>query len=222
MNSLILEAAAKVLEYPGRPLERRHGPRGYADPRLYKPWPRDDFSFRCVYCLCRERWEPNGQDVFSVEHLHSRSTHPERVNDYAYLLYACSICNACRREAPWPFDPRVEAMAMHLRSLPDGTVEALTRQGAELSDLCHLNRPLLVQFRQSLLEWIAWLVKRDGHEEERALRRILGFPTTCRTCDPGGLPVGTTRRASRRVSLNNASERSCRKCIRILPLPVAG
>lgn len=49
----------------------RHGPVGYADPQRYKPWLRDEFHFRCVYCLCRERWVPDGEDAFSVEHYHS-------------------------------------------------------------------------------------------------------------------------------------------------------
>lgn len=39
---------------------RRHGPRGYADLRHFKPWLRDEFQFRCVYCLIRERWHPDG------------------------------------------------------------------------------------------------------------------------------------------------------------------
>jgi len=35
---------------------RKHGPVGYTDFTTYKPWLRDEFQFRCVYCLERERW----------------------------------------------------------------------------------------------------------------------------------------------------------------------
>src|SRR5437763_966137 len=110
----LAEAAARVFQYPAGPHRRRHGPRGYADYGLYKPWLRDEFSFRCIHCLCRERWEPNGHDVFSVEHLEPQVRHPERAGDYDNLLYACSVCNAYRRAEPLPFDPSAEAMKAHL------------------------------------------------------------------------------------------------------------
>ena len=42
--------------YPGQSHVRRHGPAGYADYKRYRPWLRDEFTFRCVYCLKRERW----------------------------------------------------------------------------------------------------------------------------------------------------------------------
>ena len=44
-------------EYPSSPHRRRHGPLGYADYASFRPWLRDEFSFRCVYCLLRERGE---------------------------------------------------------------------------------------------------------------------------------------------------------------------
>ncbi len=34
--------------YPARPHTRRHGPQGYAGYASYRPWLRDEFSFRCV------------------------------------------------------------------------------------------------------------------------------------------------------------------------------
>jgi len=59
--------------YPERPHERRHGPAGYADDSLHKPFLRDDFGYRCVYCLMREGWGSAGHAGFSVEHLLPRS-----------------------------------------------------------------------------------------------------------------------------------------------------
>jgi hypothetical protein len=56
-----------IFRYPMSAHERRHGPRGYQDYRSYKPWLRDEFEFRCVYCLCRERWFPDGDANFSVD-----------------------------------------------------------------------------------------------------------------------------------------------------------
>jgi hypothetical protein len=39
-----------VFAYPRAARSRRHGPCGYAHYSLYKPWLRDEFQFRCVYC----------------------------------------------------------------------------------------------------------------------------------------------------------------------------
>src|SRR5947209_17514667 len=85
--------------YPLAPHARRHGPRGYGGYRGYqrfKPWLRDDFTFRCVYCLFRERWYPNGQDAFSVEHVTPQALAPDRVCDYDNLVYACVRCNSLK------------------------------------------------------------------------------------------------------------------------------
>jgi hypothetical protein len=45
-----------AFNYPAEPHLRRHGPRGYADAASYRPWLRDEFAFRSVYCLFREQW----------------------------------------------------------------------------------------------------------------------------------------------------------------------
>ncbi len=165
-----------MFQYPAQPHQRRHGPRGYVTDRLYKVWLRDEFCFRCVYCLSRELWEPNGSDAFGVEHIAPRAVAPERTGDYDNLLYSCLMCNACRGAEPLPFDPSAIALAMHLRIRDDGTVEALTRQGRLLCDLCHLNRPALVQFRVYLLDLVEHLVSQPNPQPERILQHVLGFP----------------------------------------------
>src|SRR5438874_575576 len=45
------------------PHARKHGPGGYETYQAYKDWLRDEFTFRCVYCLERERWYPNDAEV---------------------------------------------------------------------------------------------------------------------------------------------------------------
>ncbi|HVS39796.1 MAG TPA: hypothetical protein VMS17_29835 [Gemmataceae bacterium] len=143
---------------------------------LYKAWLRDEFCFRCVSCLCRELWEPNGSDLFGVEHREARSVSAERAGDCDNLLCSCLMCNACRREEPLPFDPSTVAPAMHLRMRAHGTLEALTRDGRMLCDLYHLNRPALVRFRRFLLDLMDQLVNQPNPQTERALRHILGIP----------------------------------------------
>ena len=53
-------------DYPA-PHLRRHGPMGYADYASYRPWLRDEFSFRCVYCLLREQWG-RVRGLFDLDH----------------------------------------------------------------------------------------------------------------------------------------------------------
>ena len=53
MNAIpLLES---VFPYPAAAHVRLHGPQ-YTESASYKPWLRDEFAFRCVYCLWRERW----------------------------------------------------------------------------------------------------------------------------------------------------------------------
>jgi hypothetical protein len=45
-----------VFDYAATAHVRRHGPFGYQDYESYRDWLRDEFSFRCVYCLKRIFW----------------------------------------------------------------------------------------------------------------------------------------------------------------------
>jgi hypothetical protein len=64
-----------VFTYPRSLHVRRHGPCGYRNYRAYKPWLREEFVFRCVYCLWREWWCSEGDHIFSVDHLVPQTTH---------------------------------------------------------------------------------------------------------------------------------------------------
>ena len=55
--------------YAAVPHPRKHGPQGYANYQEYKDWLRDEFVFRCVYCLEREMWYPSRAAAFSVDHV---------------------------------------------------------------------------------------------------------------------------------------------------------
>ena len=177
MSDALIQAVESVFQYPTSPSGRRHGPRGYTSYQSYKPWLRDEFSFRCVYCLCRERWEPNGAESFSVEHVVTQSSDPSQARDYANLVYACCICNSSRADAPLPFHPSHVSLRDHLQLLPNGTMRSSTDEGAALIEICRLNRASLVSFRQRLLHVIAALAAHRDHPPARsALREMLGFP----------------------------------------------
>lgn len=190
MNKTILDAVAHVFQYPLPRLLRRHGPRGYANYQSYKPWLRDEFRFQCAYCLCREIWEPNGADGFSVEHWEPRSTHPERGLEYENLLYACCTCNASRQETPLPVQPLVNSLGDHLEIGEDAILRARTVEGEKVIEICRLNRASLVSFRRRLLRVLAVLAAEEHPEAKSALQKILGFPDDlpdlARRKPPGG------------------------------------
>jgi hypothetical protein len=71
--------------YPADPHVRRHGPQGYASIGSYRPWLRDEFSFRCVYCLLREQWSllPG---MFDIDHFRPVVHHADLALTYDNLL----------------------------------------------------------------------------------------------------------------------------------------
>ena len=114
-----------IFQYTVNPYVRRHGPHGYRDARAYKPWLRDEFDFRCVYCLCRERWFPDGDDSMSVDHVRPSRVAPADRTTYENLVYACCQCNASKQDATGVLDPCEEPFGRHL---------AVYRSGAPRSD----------------------------------------------------------------------------------------
>ena len=160
----------QALEYPTERRERVHGPLGYADYKSFKPWLRDEFYFRCVYCLWREAWCADGDGSFGIDHFRSRALHPELSCDYDNLVYACCQCNSIKQDNRLPVDPCEDGWGTHLLSIPDGTVRGITAEGRQTIEICRLNRPALVQARwrmRQLLEQLdAWTA-----EEAKSLLR---------------------------------------------------
>src|SRR5262245_20836359 len=82
-----------AFRYRSQPFVRRHGPRGYSDYRSFRPWLRDEFSFRCVYCLIREQWgRVTGE--FELDHFIPQALNPDYAFEYDNLFYACRVCNS--------------------------------------------------------------------------------------------------------------------------------
>jgi hypothetical protein len=140
-----------IFDFPSEPQTRRHGPTGYKDYPRFKFWLRDEFTFRCVFCLVREQWYPNGDHAFSVEHLIPRDREPRKILDYDNMLYACLTCNSAKRDV-WPIcDPCSESYSRHLRINEDGTVDALTVHGKILVDTLKLDDDRRTEYRARML-----------------------------------------------------------------------
>ncbi len=166
-----------VFAYPAKPHVRKHGPAGYTAYAAYKPWLRDEFVFRCAYCLVRERWYPNGPASFSVDHFVAQVIAPHRALDYDNLIYACVGCNAAKRDKT-VLDPCQNTMSNHLQVNEAGTIEALTSEGAEHIEVLRLDDPELTQFRSRMLRILKRLQDLSEVEtEHRAeLQEWFGFP----------------------------------------------
>src|SRR5437764_1423039 len=105
-------------DYPDAVHVRRHGPRGYTDYESYRPWLRDEFAFRCVYCLTREAWGPL-IGVFALDHFVPVTIRPDWEREYDNLLYACVSCNLSKGRLQPP-DPSVALLATTVSVTMDG------------------------------------------------------------------------------------------------------
>lgn len=140
-------------EYPLVPHVRRHGPAGYDDYASYRDWLRDEFTFRCVFCLHRERWYGR-PGTFDIEHFVPASVDPLGKCEYSNLLYACRTCNAAKSDILAVPSPCEVAFGDCLRIKTDGEVEALNADGRKLRDVLRLNNPVNVEQRS---RWIRTL-----------------------------------------------------------------
>ena len=164
-----------IFAYPAGTHEWRHGPCGYVEDENYKPWLRDEFAYRCVYCLSREVWLPDGDGSFSVEHVEPTSRADEGLTSYESLVYACCQCNSGRGAEPLPLDPSGE-LAGHLEVREDGTIRGLTPAGEDLIRVCRLDRASLTRFRRLVLDILSFLGSDPGDEAAELCRRYLGNP----------------------------------------------
>ena len=184
---------AHVLEYPTDRHVRLHGPSGYADYKSFKPWLRDEFRFRCVYCLWREAWCADGDGSFGIDHFHSRALHPELGSDYDNLVYACCRCNSIKQDNLLPVDPCKDGWGKHLQAVQDGTVRGITPLGRQTIEVCRLNRRALVQARSRMRQLLQQLDVRATEEASSLLREYLSLPTNLPVLSQLHPPGGNAR-----------------------------
>jgi hypothetical protein len=182
-----------IFRYADVPHARRHGPQGYQDYRSYKPWLRDEFHFRCVYCLCRERWFPDGDDNFSIDHVRPRGTALAQRDLYENLVYACWQCNASKQDVIGILDPCEEPFGRHVEVLEDGTIQGHTPRGVILIRICRLDRPKLTTFRRGMLALWRTLELRQDPEAEVLRHRFFGLPANLPSLSVLRPPGGNTR-----------------------------
>ncbi len=86
-----------------------------------------------------------------------------------------------------------DSLAQHVEFASDGTAEPLSAEDRFLIRACHLNRPLLVEFRRRLISLLKFLTTQETAEGEQLLRELLGFPTDLPDLSAKRPPSGNTR-----------------------------
>jgi hypothetical protein len=176
-----------IFDYPVPRLHRRHGPDGYSRYESYRPWLRDEFTFRCVYCLKRESWgQITGE--FDIDHFQPQQIRPDLAVHYENLVYACARCNAVKRDILVD-DPFVVMSQSHLEILPDGTVQGHDEAARRLILKLDLNSPRLVEWRTMWLRIVELARERDLP----LFRRLVGYPNDLPRLESLRPPGGNAR-----------------------------
>lgn len=158
-------------EYSTEPHTRRHGPEGYADYESYRDWLRDEFTFRCVYCLHREQWYGRGA-TFHIDHFSPVAAGLGGECEYANLLYACATCNEAKKAVLGVPNPCEVAFGNCLRIADDGRVEALNNDGEKLRQVLRLDSAKNVSSRS------LWMRNLETLRTTNPIlyREYMGFP----------------------------------------------
>ena len=158
--------------YPSTPHVRRHGPGGWGDYKKYRPWLRDEFTFRCVYCLDREVWR-DMRERLHIDHFQPQALRNDLKCEYTNLLYLCPACNSQKSDSILP-DPCAVALADCLEVHGDGRIEAKNGnpEGEALIDLLALDDPLTVARRRRMIGMLRSLAETNW----AAFVDWMGFP----------------------------------------------
>jgi len=159
-----------IFDYPEPQEPRRHWPAGYSAYESYRPWLRDEFDFRCVYCLQRET---SGRTTgeFELDHFEPQSLNPQLRSGYLNLVYACRRCNLAKGNQTVG-DPLRLLRATHVTTLPDGSLRPHDHDTERLILQLDLNSPKLKEWRVTMMDNVDLAQKR----RKRLYFKLVGFP----------------------------------------------
>jgi len=160
-----------IFDYPSSRTTRRHGPAGYLTSEAYRPWLRDEFTFRCVYCLKRETWGQVTGD-FELDHFHPQSIAPHLALDYFNLVYACRRCNSVKSDQSVA-NPLTHLSSERIAVAIDGELVTEDAESQRLILQLDLNSPKLKEWRVMWMRIVALAA-----EQDLALySQLTGFPS---------------------------------------------
>lgn len=170
-------------DYPPADRPRRHAPQGYAQYRDFRPWLRDEFEFRCAYCLHRETWMEGAHinSAFPIDHIMPQSVAPDLVAEYDNLAYCCARCNFLKSDDIFLPSPLDYATRERMTVNPDGELQYddTDDELAILIQSLQLNSTPRKSMRAQKFEDFNVLSLRRGESDydERAFRRQFGYPS---------------------------------------------
>lgn len=171
--------AMQPYAFPPGPHTRRHGPYGYTDYTAYKDWLRDEFQFRCAFCLHREKWERGGWRDFHIDHIIPQSIDKGKYCTYENLLYSCKSRNVSKSDRVMP-DPSRHDYSTNYKFEDDGTATPTSDFGDLYIAVLKLNEPYLVNYRRDWIRQIRMFEELlpDLDEDDRrfGLTRFFGYP----------------------------------------------
>lgn len=156
-------------QYPLTPLVRKHAPSYDKDWAPYRDWLRDEFAFRCVYCLQRERWGKR-RAVFAIDHIVPREAGGASY-DYRNLAYSCGSCNSAKSDSPVPH-PEQHAFGNCVEVDDKGRIQAKNREGKLLIRALRLDDEENTQYRRDRICDLKTLAKHHPEQFER----LMSFP----------------------------------------------
>lgn len=169
--------------YPS-PHSRRHGPEGYLEHESFRPWLRDEFSFRCVYCLVREQWW-RVRSTFDIDHFKSVAVNPAEATRYSNLLYACTSCNSAKADQVVP-DPLKTLVSEDVWVTEDGAIHARTDEARMLIDKLGLDGDEMREFRSLWIGLLSLAFTFDSDRYEQLMCYPDNLPDLSRLKPPGG------------------------------------
>ena len=175
-----------------QPHQRRHDPQGYADYASYREWLRDEFNYRCAYCLSRENWGPP-IGSFHLDHMIAVVVDASLRTEYRNLVYACCTCNLAKGKRRLP-DPTQVAIGTCLRVDAAGYIHAIDANGdgQRLIDGLGLKRRKLREWRAKWLKKLRYYQKHaDDPECQELMIGDFGYPVSnltnlAKLAPPGG------------------------------------
>jgi hypothetical protein len=166
-----------LFQYPRVSLVRKHGP-SYSSYASFRPWIRDDFSYRCAYCLIRETLQT---DPFELEHIEPQISSVGKINNYNNLVYSCRRCNGIKNSDPIPGSPEIFLVHDNIEVNEDGEVVSKTELGRAFIEIVVLDDEQLTSFRSRLIRTMKTLYSIDI----ALYIEYMGYPDDI--CDLAGL-----------------------------------